>query len=222
MFKECKIVMLPVDKNGALTLSNNNLLGTHYPQVHDKFGRNKPQHLYILSNEAIKEGDWYYNTIHNKLFQSIHKDQYFENEFKVIATTDTSIKIECDACKRSKNIPNSIYTCSCQSIPYIPQSFIEKYISEYNKGNKIENVMVEYEDKGFIQLMNPEEPLPTKQHHYWIENIIPKLNQDNTINIKSVKDSWTREEVENIVHRALWTNPPYNEIESNEWINSNL
>jgi len=61
-----------------------------------------------------------------------------------------------------------------------------------------------------------------------IHNIIPKLNVDNhnTITIHSIKNSWTRKEVENLLHLAMTTASAYgegiDEAEANDWIKHNL
>jgi hypothetical protein len=88
-------------------------------------------------------------------------------------------------------------TSTDNHLPEPSKGFIEKFIREHNKGsNKMYEVLVEYDDYGYQKLMNPEEPLPTKHHHYWIENILLKVNpNDNTITIHKCKDSWTKEEV---------------------------
>ena len=137
---------------------------------------------------------------------------------KVIATTDTSLK-------------QFIYTTMVidegdiyQSLPQPSQQFIEKYIEEYNKGNIIIDVLVEYEQDytnrncstcslgtdGTCEL-NLEKKCcsstnnATKHGDYWIscldgeeDSEIYKIKvtpKDSTITIKKLKDSWNREEV---------------------------
>jgi hypothetical protein len=168
-----------------------------------------PQHLYILSDEWVNKGDYFYGT--NKLlgegiFQCdkgltddgypISGQNYFTDCKKVIASTNTNLMV-------GFKDGSGFYT-----MPLIPQSFIDKYVSEYNKGHKIEEVLVEYEmaDGGNS----------TSDEWGWV------INSDNTINTKPTKDFWTRDEVCYLLHAALWTNPPCNEIEATEWIESNL
>ena len=83
------------------------------------------------------------------------------------------------------------------------------------KGNSITNVKVEYED-------------------YWIKAEYsldvayrPVINSDCTINIKPIKDSWSREEVESLIRewasftitgRGQWWKP--NDLDN--WIKENL
>ena len=73
-------------------------------------------------------------------------------------------------------------------LPSLSQSFIEEYVSEYNKGNEIEEVMVEYEEYCINNI-------PKQDHTCVNKDLRIKLNPNNTINIKRVKDSYTKEEV---------------------------
>lgn len=104
-------------------------------------------------------------------------------------------------------------------LPQPSQSFIEKYVEEYNKGNIITEVMVEYTDwsetfNGVYMEENEEE---------WKVN--PK---DNTITIRKIKDSWNREEVISLIKDAMITgvnirdkNLIFNDVRDN-WIDKNL
>lgn len=124
-------------------------------------GVNKPQHLYICSNDEIKEGDWVINgniTAHNHAMTQI-KAEDVENvnklrllmlsdkfpyackgkviTLKIIASTDSSLSFTAGQ-KHIGQVPPH------ERFPSIPQWFIEYYISEYNKGNIIKEVEVEY------------------------------------------------------------------------------
>ena len=62
MNKEAKVHMLPTDRS-YLTISGGKL---SYDDVdYAESGFIKPQHLYILSDEEIKEGDWFMNVHSN-------------------------------------------------------------------------------------------------------------------------------------------------------------
>jgi hypothetical protein len=105
----------------------------------------------------------------------------------------------------------------------IPQSFIDKYISEYNKGNKIEDVDVEYEavPTEFDNPMSNPEGVDNEDSIYEL-----KLNPDNTINIKSVKNSFTRKEVIALCFQSYNLRTEDSKVRSTkkmkEWIESNL
>ena len=115
---------------------------------------------------------------------------------KIIATTDISLVKE-------------------YNLPEPSQSFIQKYIEEYNRGNIITDVLVEYlenytleyyesaiENKRLAQKTNIKETL----------KVNPK---DNTITIKKAKDSYTREEVIDLIIRAVGESHDWS-IENND------
>lgn len=161
MWNKHNVVMLPTNekaKIGQLAILDNRLI-----TIMSEFQVfAKPQHLYITSDEEIEDGDWYLWYDGNKY--SLRKYVNCKNlpgntsdsGFKIIATTDTSLEL-----------------------PLISQQFIEKYIEEYNKGNVIKEVLVEYE--GYVQSTTWEYDEP--------EGYRVKINSNNTINIKPIKNS---------------------------------
>ncbi len=213
--KRCKVVMLPTKEKAQLTLSplkTKLRFNDEYKLQDDIY-----QHLYIISDDEIKEGDWYI-TDNNRILQCKEvlmdivygKGDYGRNKSgikgKIITTTGSSLII-------------TIYEKgSWRNLPQPSQSFIEKYVESYNKGQQIVDVMVEYithNRSGF------EDPSVNRL------KINPK---DNTITIKRVKDSWSREEVENLVFTALYAGYSNGSLESsdfkerivNSWISKNL
>lgn len=161
------------------------------------------QHLYFLSEEEeIKEGDWFVmngcivrqckstnkepHTIHTVVDTTggIHHVSVCK---KIIATTDTYLRLT-EIVKEDDSIEFPYIT----SLPQPSQSFIEKFVEEYNKVNIITEVRVEYIDEGEEDWFGDDyngEPV-------WNEKIVLKVNpKDNTITIRKVKDSWSSEEV---------------------------
>lgn len=146
----------------------------------------KPQHLYITSNDEIKEGDWVIFLDRKLLYQVEYTSQCadYNNDNdckKIIATTNNSLRIGGNTGKRENGI--SI------PLPQIPQQFIEYFITEYNKGNIIIKVLVEYEitpmGKVIIEYGAEEKDVASLT-----------LNPDNTINIKPVKiEMYSRDKV---------------------------
>lgn len=132
-------------------------------------------HLSVLVDGKTNSGDWWYNIHDNKIGQygneqkNIPQSPYVK---KIIATTDESLKL-----------------------PKPSPAFIEKYVEEYNKGNQITEVMVEYESVEYTRSM------PMIHQKYYVDQL--KVNKDNTITIKKVKDSWTREEVIRLLTKAI-------------------
>ena len=147
--------------------------------------KNKNGHLYVLSNDEIKEGDYCYSYKMNKIVKStcdVSREANKNIGFweKVIATTDKTLS-----------------QTNRTEIPQPSQQFIQKYIEEYNRGNIITDVLVEYElisnEEYFLNTINPDENVP-----YFDEDL--KINPKyNTISIKKVKDSFTLQEINNIL-----------------------
>ena len=208
--------------------SNHNSCAITIPNV-DIF---KHQHLYITSDDEIKEGDWYFDGtdfIHKK---SKHNNTLVDGNKqakKIIATTDTSLLIDTyinqgDTVKGDLIIKRgSDYTTELRgkiNLPQPSQQFIQKYIEEYNKGNIITEVMVEYElisnEEYFGNTVNPDDDVP-----YFDERL--KINpKDNTITIKKIKDSYTKEEVENLIYTAMKDRCYTTIAEWKKWIEENL
>ena len=165
-FKRAKVVMLPTNEKTNIINTNQGLLYNS----NDYIGIN--QHLYIISDDEIKEGDYYIiddipELLKNNGLKFI--DDYCK---KVIATTDTSL-----------------------GLPQPSKQFIEKYIEEYNKGNIITDVLVEYE-----YLLDDRAVLP-----YWNLKVNTK---DNTITIKKLKETYNKEELCQILEKYtsfLWS-----------------
>lgn len=144
--KEHTIVMLPTDRSSMLYIGYNQLRHTDEEHKISLGGDYEPQHLYILSDEEIKKGDWVFDE-RNVVFQFkhfnsgiLHSDNHsqFENRCKkIIATTDKSLKIV----KRISVSDNVIdYP---DYVPQLPESFIQAYIKAYNEGKPITGVKLE-------------------------------------------------------------------------------
>lgn len=235
-FKRVKVVMLPTNEKSKLVLSFkeksfNQLTESKLALIKEanyQLSNIQSQHLYIISDDEIKEGDWIfanqgvhkvtdikddkypYGTLNHKGDKIYHHNSWK----KIIATTDTSLN---DGIQKGK-----IYNPSFKGTKYEPiiipqpsQQFIKKYIESYNKGNIITDVLVEYEkatyDKWFD---NGGQPV------FDTLKINPK---DNTITIKKLKDSWNREEVIELIKRFnsesagnVWFDT------DEEWIEENL
>lgn len=209
MFKKKKVVMLPTNEKAGLGFIGNSQLMRFNPNVDGKIEGVDFKHFYILSDEKIEKGDWCVNKNLDTLYQITNIGDYNPNKdwYKVIATTDSSLQWAID---------KSPYSMEIHGLPQPSTAFIEKYIAEYNKGNIITKVMVEYEN------IYPES-LPN--HH----KFILKVDNNNTITIRKVKDSWSREEVVELINKFETDTSP-NRFEGygteqediNEWIEQNL
>ena len=124
------------------------------------------QNLYFLSDDEIKEGDWIYENNLNQetqIYQVYKRDNKlgffrFRNVWiplskqnsvkKVIATTDVSLEIFDKELSDMHSVKVNIL------LPQPSQQFIQKYVEEYNKGNIITDVLVEYDKATYDKWFN--------------------------------------------------------------------
>lgn len=201
MFKKHSAIILPTDKATSITQSfttkklfynNNQLLA----ERHIQFEGAIPQHLYILSDEEIKKGNWIYNkdvgivkclTVEKNESEEFRFNYEFETKdekcwltdflgrsFKVIASTDKSL-----------------------GLPSPSDSFIKKYCEL----GDINEVMVEYEEKIECEAYYAYGGYDC----HWPCKCKVNLNValDNTITIKKVKESWSKEEVIGLLNEMV-------------------
>ena len=128
-FKKCKIVMLDAKNSTGLAFNfeTNELFIPVFDSLNHKECTYK--HLYILSYDEIKEGDYFYIPDDTAVSQ-IEKAKYFEHNlvngwvkkacFKIIASTDI--------------FPDVLY-------------LNENFIKQYVEANGFDEILVEYENK---------------------------------------------------------------------------
>ncbi len=202
-FKKVKMVMLPTNKKakkGDLMLQSNTLIKASY----DSDWANV-EHLYFLSDEEIKEGDWMFHNLDKKPIQwngeETETNPSVYGYKKIIATTELLTS--------NINLPVG----SFNYLPQPSQSFIEKFVEEYNKGNVITEVMVEWEYNSYSTKTNGELTADFKL------KINPK---DNTITIRKVKESWNKEEVEDKIRKGAYVLLNGSIGDFDKWIEENL
>lgn len=187
---KCGVIILPTNKEakiGDLSIIDGILKQTFSNCIEQKL-----QHLYITSNEKIKEGDWCYKEdVKNKIFKWVNtENDWYNDSKKIIATTNTSLK--------SYHFTKGVFKDLEYSLPQPSHQFIEKYIEEYNKGNVITKILVE------VELINKKEYID-EQDAYGYDNFIYKLKRDsqNQITIRKQKDNWNREEMHETLHEFV-------------------
>lgn len=259
-FKRAKVVMLSTQKaeNCLYKNINTNKLNYHKGYLTQEYLKNSINsesfNLYIISNDEIKECDWCLLD-HNvgessgySVLQCLNADikngEYtFKDKegdlfttgrcSKIIATTDISLTFGEELFSTIEDWENKIGFK--QTLPQPSYQFIEKYIESYNKGNIITDVLVEYEGyecvNGHFMSYQTTCTYPhCEQYNY------PKLKVDknNNITIKKIKDNWNREETVTLVlkmqhdyvkhkEEAYFT-PNLREIAdwTNTWIENNI
>lgn len=224
MYKKHSLILLPVNTKSNIWLRNGKLEYNCSPS-----SKINPHDLYILNDDEIKEGDWVIDIENNILFKV--KEQGHSGLLR--SETDSFIK---DACRKVIATNTSLkgkwlQTCFSgeeiyEKLPQIPFLFIQYYIEQYNLGNVITEVEVEYEEKYLYPDGNLSKISRLAPNAKPVEILF--INEDNTINIKPLKNSWTREEVTKLCTDAL--NYGYNGLPKyltpfegmNKWIENNL
>jgi len=188
--------------------------------------------IYLVSDDLIKEGDWYIDDV-DTVRESITSDKDYWavrlDYVNIIATTDKSL-IECEGCKRSKNI-DTVYTCNCgcSSIKIIPQSFIQEYVKANGSIKEVEVEYIEY--IGGCDPVDMEGPITVTK----IDMIKTTANNEviwSLPEIKEYDEKWlselhsqkmySRDEVVNLFDKYwIESHSPGSTILS-EWINENL
>ena len=226
-FKRAQVIILPTtnDVNALKGYSDNSLLfkyAKQYKAISAECNYVSFFHLYIISTDKIKEGDWYITIKTNyigKPSKCIKIDaisvisqlegsdnpnhtQYTEFKFakKIIATTDTSL----NSLQGDKLLGGTIV----KSLPQLSQQFIEKYIESYNKREVITDVLVEYEYRN-DRITKGDMRTQLKVN-----------SKDNTITIKKLKNSWNREEVFALI--TTFNNAKVDAPNVLKWIENNL
>jgi hypothetical protein len=191
-YEECDVVILPKDietcepRNcvGKIFINKDKVVSQLFDiediiKSHTYFGA-KPYELYIISSEEIKEGDWVLCNNNIKQINSNNiADKFIENWKKIIATTDSSLKLyEGEIVEESSGFKLKIKNIY---LPQIPQAFIEYFISEYNKGKIVDKVLVKVEEKN--EYISPLEVIPPATPGVYVTGYKLKLNQNNEISI---------------------------------------
>jgi len=223
-FKRAKVVMLPTNIRSVIAISDT--LGllpyniTQYVKIKEHI---VPQHLYIISDDEIKERDKviFNNNIYTVLKTGIHYYGDFDlqvsnNMFipsnkskKIIATTDKSLSIKLHI---GEVVDNSYPQAFHNILPQPSPQFIQKYIESYNKGEIITDILVE---------LLSEESYGCDLAYYGLTEPELKINpKDNTITIKKIKDTYSREEIFAVIE--TYNNAKGDAPNIVDWLKENL
>jgi hypothetical protein len=217
--KRHKVVMLPSKKQvsvgqpvlkrtGTLIVCpNENAVERLNGEAKERY---TPQHLYLISEDLIKLGDWCLHPISGKIKKS---DTDFHTEFgwkKIIATTD---KLPIGPNYGSTEVDGVIVDCN-DYLPHPSNQFITKFVSNYNDGSPITDVSVEYDvtyivDDQFFKTKYSRDEYMKEVVVYFSSDEIHKLKInpfDNTITIRKTKNEWCREELTDVIEHYLMDN----------------
>lgn len=143
-----------------------------------------PQHLYLLFDGSYSDGlkyggdfyvgDYAFDTYNGKIRVIADTHAITAYDKKIIASTDPKLYVSGKTGK--------------QYLPWIPKSFVEKYVNKYNSGKVITEVSIRYEE---FAVSNRD-----------MEKLGRRLlvdNSANTVIIRDIKNKWNREEVEKLL-----------------------
>ena len=142
--------------------------------------------VYVTSSDEIKEGDWCLQTNYPINFTKPIKALFHILE-NLKGNFIEGIHISC----YKKIIASNDPELHKDGVVKIGLPFIEKYITEYNKGNVIKEVNVEYE----IEYIEDSTKEYTELGQPAIKIETPKLNSDGTIIIHKVQEVFTKEDM---------------------------
>ena len=129
------------------------------------------QHIYIVSHDKIDIGNWYLRSHDNTIgVANLNSDHNVYDCKKIIATTNEALQL-----------------------PAVSDAFIAKFIEKYNENKPITDVMVE-EEQCNCMCHNPKEMMMHFMPCCYPGRKTLKVS-GNFITITKCKDTWTREEV---------------------------
>lgn len=195
--KRKKIVMLPTQEADNCLYTSSGRLNYHRGYLTQDYLKNylngSSYHLYFLSDEKIEEGDWifYLGNNHNvDKIQNFGVDGFVtpKNSKKIIATTNRSLYNNLD------------------SLPQPSSNFIKVFIESYNGDNIIDEVDVEYEvhaekEGNKYPIQSNEDLQFYMKECYDIVDVLKTNSRDNTITTRKVKNTYTQEEVDELLDR---------------------
>ena len=182
-YKGLQLVMLPTEEKlniGSLCMSKTGLLHilkSCSMEAMCSIYEPKPQHLYLLSDEEIKEGDIYLDDCNDIRKAVTSVKEYWSNRSsykKIISSIDPSL-----------------------NLPQFPNAFIEEYVNRYNSKKSLE-VEVEYEeydhDEEWSEISGAYETFKERV----------KVNEPNTISIRFKEEKmYTEEEVDALKYEIV-------------------
>lgn len=180
--KRAKVIMLPTDKVDDVVMKWRD-------------GKIRNHHLYIVTDDEIKEGDWALSmeevTKDNPIkgvypYKVTDVEQVHWDDKKIIATTDPELKYVQGTTPDSAKEWKQIF-----ELPQPSKAFIEKYCKE----GGIDKVMVEYEIVGTGEVPFPSNLGRLMELNGQLIAHVPKVNSHNEITIHPIKDSYSKEEL---------------------------
>lgn len=186
MKKQFKVVMLPTKNKSMLHLaeptnSDKKVLIQSVEETGESdLYKSKPQRLIIISDDKIKEDDWFYSKSHNGVFKCVNEDdlEHYDGELsKVIASSD------------KKLTPKY----------WIPESFINAYGKSYNINEPIKEVSLDVTEDFDLEYYTPAGGIECAKKIN--ERVLIKTREDRSVIIHKNK-TYSEAEVKTIAQEA--------------------
>lgn len=210
----CDVHMLPTDDSTAIYRDINNKLKKQYHQG----AMGQYFHIYLTTDEEIKDWMLYQDekVAYAKNIEYMPKSTpaiaYQRNGWrKIVATSNSELW--------AKNLIGAgMDKVRAGGIARIPESFVKAYISAYNAGSPIKQVMLEYEE----QVKPQREDIPFEKAKVFVTDYKrPKLNSDASV-IWSLKEEkmYSRQDLVGILAKYDNDNHllPFNRRSIEEWL----
>lgn len=216
--------MLPTDKaeNAIIKgFSGDLFYSPMKPKNSDTF-----YHLYIVTDDEIKEGDWY---IYKSTFLdgTVKTQEQFDKAEWNVSQCGENGEAGCHRAQFGKNAENGI--CGCYKIiattdpelihkpthwdklgrvifaEHVVAEPSKAFIENYCKIGGIDEVDVEYQANEFVKdgISRPVMDDGVLKDYKGDWKYVPKVDSHNTITIHPIKDSWSRKEVEGLCKEAF-------------------
>ena len=212
--------MLPTEDDSYLGISTEKVGLSYDETMHDSDVVHQCFHLYILSDDEIKKGDWYYSHDVNGKLLGVQQFISFKTfgDKKIIATTDPKLVF------KKENDEYNGYNL----IPQVPQSLVKHYAK-----HQPEEVELEYDEITRKDALVKLYSLKLQNNKVvWVERgcFVPEdVNYNPVTHDLDKPKTYTREEVEELLMKAL-THGRYNMTNdvkhhlssSREWLKENL
>jgi hypothetical protein len=186
--------VLPTDKPSRLSILNSGKLNLGAEIMSSS--NSKPQHIYITSDEEIKEGDWCYNSINNNVYKKEIDKLSFAYEYKIILTTDQDLIKDSVQKINDEFLEWFVKNPSCEFVPIITTTVNNESLYKTNIG--FESWRKEEQKQHLIDIMKADEELGL----YWQGEM-----KKQPMTFVPNKRMYSEEEVKRICSKA-WLKTP--------------
>lgn len=206
-----KVVMLPTEKASNIFLRPNYHL-FHSIGLFAQTGQSINsevigQHLYITSDEEIKEGDFIYE---NNLNKKIKIYEVYKRNSNLVFFRFENVPIKLEKSNNAKKVNASTDKAITPS-SWIPDSFVKVYIESYNNKKPITEVSLEIEECQRLEETN--------------SFYLPKTRPEGSVIIHQSK-MYSREEVKTLINNFYVDTIIDKKVstlrEKDKWIQDNL